>query len=282
MHPLFAVWTHDLSPFLLRFPEGFPVAGIRYYGLAYILGFLAAAWLLHRYYRKQRSPWNPDQIWTLMTALVVGVMVGGRVGYLLLYRTGTLVQDPLALFRVWEGGMASHGGMVGIALALLWFARHTQTPFLAAADRVVTVGPIGVCFGRIANFINGELWGRPTDAPWGVVFPDSPPVYNPETLQAEVVARHPSQLYQAGLEGLLLFAWLQWRLWKTPALARPGQLTGEFLVGYSCLRIVGEVFREPDAGLILGLSRGTAYSLLMGVAGVALLVAVRRLANPRA
>lgn len=263
-----AYWVHDLSPFVVRFSGNF---GIRYYGLAYLLGFLAGGALLYRYTRAGRSLVPAGKIADLVTAMVLGVLIGGRVGYFLFYGLGTLAHDPFALFRVWEGGMASHGGMIGVAVALAWFARTNKIPFLHLGDLIVSVAPAGLFFGRIANFINGELWGKISSVPWAVIFPLSAA---PGTHVAQIAPRHPSQLYEAGLEGALLFAYLQWRFWKTDVVrTRPGRLAGEFLVGYAFVRIFCEFFREPDEGItpILGLSRGTFYSLFMIAVGIALI-----------
>jgi phosphatidylglycerol:prolipoprotein diacylglycerol transferase len=263
--PLLGYWTHDWSPFVIRFGENF---GIRYYGLAYLLGFVAAAAMFVRYWRAGRSPLAPERVSDLMMALVLGVMIGGRLGSFLLYHPEQLVSDPLSFFRVWEGGMASHGGMVGVAVALAWFARAQAIPFLRLADLIVSAAPIGLFFGRIANFINGELWGKPTTVPWAFIFPQSPHPLMP---------RHPSQLYEAGLEGLALFAYVQARFWRSSVTTRaPGSLSGEFLVAYAIVRAIGETFREPDASLIAGLSRGTFYSLFLVVVGVALIAWAHR------
>ncbi len=262
-----AYWVDNFSPFLIRFSDNF---GIRYYGLAYILGFLAGGWLLWRCARAGRALLPAAKVPDLMTAVVLGVLIGGRLGYFLLYGLGTLARDPLAIFRVWEGGMASHGGMIGVAVALAWFARANKIPFLHLGDLIVSVAPAGLFFGRIANFINGELWGKISHVPWAMIFPLSAP----GKPVAQIPPRHPSQLYEAGLEGLLLFAYLQWRFWKSDVVrTRPGRLAGEFLVGYALVRIFCELFREPDEGisLIFGLSRGTFYSLFMIIAGAALI-----------
>lgn len=259
-----AYWVHDLSPFLFRLNENF---GLRYYGLSYLLGFLAAGWLLRRYYRAGRSPLDANAIIDLLTLIIVGVIVGGRCGYFVFYQTELLFSDPLALFRVWEGGMSSHGGMLGVALVAGWFTRGRPYRFLSIADLIVTVAPLGLCFGRIANFINGELWGKPTRVPWAVIFPASP---------LPLMPRHPSQLYAAVLEGLFVFGWMQIRFWKSSARQQPGRLSGEFLVVYSVARTISEIFREPDAALLLGLSRGTFYSLFFCAAGLALIATSRR------
>jgi len=262
-------WVHDLSPFLIRFTDGF---GIRWYGIAYILGFAVAAWLLSLYYRAGRSPWTPDKQASVFWSLVVGVVAGGRVGYMLFYDFAQFVRDPLLVIRIWEGGMSSHGGFIGVAIALVWCARSSQTSFLKTADILVTVAPPGIFFGRIANFINGELWGKITDVPWAVIFPGSAPAHG--TPVALIPPRHPSQLYEAGLEGLVLGVYAQLRFWlRDPGKSTDGAICGEFLVAYAALRITGELFREPDAsGLISGLSRGVFYSLFVAAAGVGILL----------
>lgn len=264
-------WVHDLDPFILRFPEGFPLLeGVRWYGMAYVLGFVLA-YLLLRLYRKQgRIDWNQDQLLNLMTALIIGVAVGGRLGYLLLYNLSDFLSNPLVFFAFSQGGMASHGGFIGVALAMVWFARTYRQSILRTADVLLTVCAPGIFLGRIANFINGELWGKVTDVSWAVVFPQSAPGMPIEYIQP----RHPSQLYEAFAEGLLLFLYLQWRFWIRPP-RHNGQIAGEFLLFYSVARILCELFREPDASLVLGLSRGTAYSALTAIAGVVLILYAR-------
>ena len=260
-------WVHDLNPFLGPHWGNF---GIRYYGLGYVLGFLAAAWLLARYARAGRSQLPASKIGDLMVALVVGVMLGGRIGSFVLYDSEKFLHDPLSFFRVWEGGMASHGGFIGVAIALGWFARAEKISFLHLGDLITSVAPPGLFLVRIANFINGELWGKPTTVSWAVIFPRSE---DPGTPTRLMLPRHPSQLYEAGLEGLLLLVYMQWRFWKSDVVrTQPGRLAGEFLIGYAILRAIGEIFREPDASLILGLSRGTFYSGFVVVAGLALIL----------
>jgi phosphatidylglycerol:prolipoprotein diacylglycerol transferase len=260
-------WIHDWSPFLFRFTD---TIGIRYYGLAYVLGFVIAAWILIRYARKQKSRLPEAQVGDFMAALVVGVLLGGRIGYFLLYQWEAVAASPLILLRVWEGGMSFHGGLVGVTIALGWYARRRSIPFLHLSDLVCSVAPIGLLLGRIANFINGELWGRISTVPWAVIFPESGSPGMPLPL---IPPRHPSQLYEAALEGLVLLVYLQARFWKSSVTTtQPGRLAGEYLVGYAIARVVCEQFREPDASLLLGLSRGTLYSLIMVVSGVLLLV----------
>ena len=260
-------WVHDLDPFLWQFPDSFGSwgpGGIRWYGISYLAGFVFAYFLLKTYYKNKKSPYDSEQILNFMTFLVLGVLLGGRIGYSLLYRGNEFLQDPFMLFRVWEGGMASHGGFAGVCIAALLYARYSkQSPF-PVGDLIVSVVPPGLFFGRIANFINGELWGRTTDVSWGVLFPKAPGF-------AQEIARHPSQIYAATLEGLCTFAFVQWRFWKTDVTQRvPGRLAGEFLIAYSIARICNEFFREPDASLIMGMTRGQFYSVFLILGGILL------------
>ena len=261
-----AYWVDNLSPFLGPHWGNF---GIRYYGLSYLLGFLSAGWLLTRYARAGRSQLPATKITDFMFVIVIGVMLGGRLGSFLLYHPEQLLADPLSFFRVWEGGMASHGGMIGVAVALAWYGSATKIRFLHLGDLITSVAPAGLLFGRIANFINGELWGKVSYVPWAVIFPKSASEGMPSS---HILPRHPSQLYEATLEGALLLAFLQWRFWKSDVVrTQPGRLSGEFLVAYAVVRAVGEIFREPDAALILGLSRGTFYSIFLVIAGAAMI-----------
>jgi len=259
MLPL-AYWHHNFSPFVpfLRFTE---TIGVRWYGLAYVLGFVGGAWLFQRYAKAGRSQLPAEKAWDFIIVLVAGVMIGGRLGSFVFYHPDDLIHDPLSFFRVWEGGMASHGGFIGLAVAIFLYARSQHLSYFHLTDITVSAGPLGLLLGRIANFINGELWGKPTDVPWAVVFPQSP---------LPLVPRHPSQLYEAAMEGALMLGYMQWRFWRSDVVrSQPGRLSGEFLIGYGIVRIVGEVFREPDqdVSLILGLSRGSFYSIFMIVAG---------------
>ncbi len=266
-----AYWVDNLSPFVVRFSDSF---GIRYYGLAYVLAFLIAALLLRLYWRAGRSALGPKAQSDLMMAVVVGVLVGGRLGYFLLYSPETLLHEPLALFRIWDGGMASHGGFVGVCLALIWVVRKYRLQWRPTADVLVTLAPPGLFLGRVANFINGELWGKVSHVPWAVIFPKSAPAGTP---LVAVLPRHPSQLYEALLEGLLLGIFTQWRFWRSGVTReKPGHLAGEFLILYAVVRAVGEIFREPDASLLFGLSRGTFYSSFLILGGLALLATSRR------
>ena len=274
-------WVHDLDPVIFQISDSLAV---RWYGLAYVSAFLIGFVLLHLYWRRGRSPVGPAAQESLAMALILGVIIGGRLGYFLLYDFGSFISNPLILFQVWEGGMASHGGFAGVAVAGWWVARRHAINPLRLGDLIVSITAQGFFLGRLANFINGELWGKVSDGPWAVIFPGSAPEGWPVNL---IAPRHPSQLYQAVLEGLLLFAVIQWRFWKIPGRGkagsedlpksvRPGHLTGEFLILYSLARWVGEYFREPDAALIAGISRGSFYSLFLLLAGVLLVLWTRR------
>lgn len=259
---------------MLTFPAFDPVAihlgplAVRWYGLAYVAGMLGGLWLSKRL--AERCPARGITATTiddLFTWVIVGVIAGGRLGHIVFYALpdyglSWLLADPLVIFRVWEGGMSFHGGVVGVVLAMLLFARTRGINPVDVADRVVPVLPLGLGLGRIANFINGELWGKPTDStlPWSMVFP-----------HVDALPRHPSQLYEVGLEGLVLgfILWLTVRRGITHSLP-----SGVFLLGYGLARIVAETFREPDglytlAGLTL--SSGQLYSLPMVIIGLGMM-----------
>lgn len=256
-----AYWVHHPTPFL---GPHWGNVGLRFYGLGFVLGFLAAAWLFTRYARAGRSQLPATKIPDLMIALVAGVMIGGRLGSFLLYRPSDIVKDPLAFFRIWEPGMSSHGGFIGVAIALWWFSARARIPFLHLGDLIVSAAPVGILLVRVANFLNGELWGKVTSVPWAIIFDDT---------GGGPLPRHPSQLYEALLEGGVLLAFMQWRFWRTAVVrAHPGRLAGEFLLAYAVVRMIGEIFREPDASLILGLSRGTFYSMFLVLAGTVLIL----------
>lgn len=275
-------WVDNLDPFVVKFPDGWLLPGIRWYGLAYVAGFLVASWLLWLYAKKNRLKLDADGRANLLMALILGVLLGGRFGYYLLYRPAEFFANPFIIVKVWEGGMASHGGFIGGVIGLWWFARKAKIPFLRLADVVVTLAPPGIMFGRLANFINGELWGKKPDSPipWAVIFPKR----DGDTIVGWTEPRHPSQLYEAATEGLLLLIYTQWRFWRRPPAGEPGalpsgQLAGEYLIAYALVRIFCEIFREPDGGditPIFGLSRGTFYSLFMIAAGAGLIWRMRR------
>ncbi len=263
--PFSPPWTHDLDPIIYQFTD---TLAIRWYGLAYVLGFMIGAWLLHIYYKKGLSPLDTNQQSDLFLAIIGGVIIGGRLGYFLFYSPRTLVEEPLAFFRFTDGGMASHGGFIGVVIAGWLMSKRLKVSFLKIGDLLATLAPPGLLLGRLANFQNGELWGKLTDGSWGVIFPG-----------AGDLPRHPSQLYEAGLEGLLMLIYTQVRIWTSPVLKNhPGQIGGEFLLGYSIVRVIGEQFREPDFGIepIFGLNRGAILSILMATVGIALILYARR------
>ena len=259
-------WVHDLDPVAIHVPASWGLRGVHWYGLAYAAGFLAAAWLLGRWRRQGLAPARhaADES-TLVTAVMVGVLAGGRLGHVLLYARDEFAADPLMVFQVWKGGMASHGGFLGVVLAGLWYARTLGVPFLAVGDLLCALAPAGIFFGRLANFVNAELVGRTTDVPWAVIFPHEGPS-----------PRHPSQLYEAFGEGLLPLVWV---LVRYPRRLPPGRLAGEFLLLYAVARIVCEAFREAEDGHILGLTAGQFWTLPLAAAGLWLVWRARRTAE---
>ena len=266
--------------FALPFPTIDPVLveigpfAIRWYALAYIVGILLGWWLARRTVALPPAAASRQQLDDAVTWVTLGIILGGRLGYVLFYRPGHYLAHPQEILAVWQGGMSFHGGAIGVALALWLFCRRQRLDPLGFADRVLPVVPIGLFLGRLANFVNGELWGRVTDLPWAMVFPHAGPL-----------PRHPSQLYQAALEGVLLFALLQLLVRRPGLRARRGFLSGAFLAGYGAARIVGELFREPDAHLGFlpgGVTMGQALSLPMLLAGAWLMWQARppRAAEP--
>ena len=240
-----------------------PIA-IRWYALAYIAG-IVIGWRVARW-MVQRTPQvaTAEQVDDYVTWVTLGIILGGRLGYVLFYRPGYYITAPWEALAVWHGGMSFHGGALGVILATWLFARRNGIDWVAFADRIVCVVPIGLFFGRVANFINGELWGRVTDVPWAMVFPTGGPE-----------PRHPSQLYQAGLEGIALFTLLMVLARSERVRARPGILSGAFLAGYGVARGIGELFRQPDAHLgflFAGATMGQLLSVPMIVVGAWLIL----------
>lgn len=258
----------DFDPFAIRFPDGFFLAGVRWYGLAYLAGFIIALLLFNLYSSKGRSPLSKDDNSTLITYLLFGVILGGRLGYMLFYDFPNFIANPLTAFQIWKGGMASHGGFIGVLVAMIFFARSKKVGFWTVSDIVVISATPGIFLGRLANFVNGELWGKVSDVYWAMIFPHSAPVGTPIE---QIAARHPSQLYEAFAEGLFIFAVLQYQFWKRKPAS--GIISGEFLAIYGIVRIFCEMFREPDIGisLIMGMSRGTFYSIFAIAAGLAIM-----------
>lgn len=258
-------WVHQLDPVLLRFHGDF---GIRWYGLAYLAAFAIAYGLLSLMRKKNRITMTADQQSALFTWLIMGVLLGGRVGYVVLYAWHDFIQQPWMVFQVWQGGMASHGGFVGVIVAIWMFSRKHKIPLFRLGDALAVMTPPGLMLGRIANFINGELWGTPSRVPWAVIFPGSAPIHTPLN---QIPPRHPSQLYEAGLEGAFLSVYMLWRMFGSKRPPAAGRIGGEFLILYGAVRVVGEQFREPDAALIMGMSRGIFYSLFLILGGIILI-----------
>lgn len=258
-YPIFlSFWVHNLNPVIFHIWG--PLA-VRWYGLAYLLGFLGGYLLLLRMSKRGEFAVPPQELGNFIVYLAIyGVFLGGRLGYVLLYAWDTFIQDPLFLFRVWEGGMASHGGILGVILVVLCTVWKKKYNFWNITDGLALVAPIGLFCGRIANFVNGELWGRPTNATWAVIFPQAEdPIPTP---------RHPSQIYEALGEGLILFIAL-WLIRRTTWGKRNGSLSAVFLILYAAARIASECFREPDSTIYFGwLTKGQLYSAVMVVAAV--------------
>jgi len=251
----------------LHFPNIDPVLlsigpiSIRWYGLMYLLGFLFATWLANRRADKKNSGWTRQNVSDLLFSGFVGVVIGGRLGYVLFYGFDYFLQDPLYLFKIWTGGMSFHGGLLGVITAMYLYAKKNGRTFFSVADFVAPLVPFGLGLGRLGNFLNGELWGRVTDVPWAIIFPDAGPY-----------PRHPSQLYELFLEGFVLFIVINVFIRKS----RPaGSVSGMFLIGYGIVRIFAEFFREPDIQLGFfagGITMGQILSIPMIVVGVLLLI----------
>lgn len=266
----------------MPFPEFDPVIfqigpfALRWYALAYVagivLGWLYAVRLVKTpaLWRGGQPPVNQQQVDDLILWITLGVILGGRLGYVLFYRPDLFWTNPLEVLKIWEGGMSFHGGALGVIIAVAVFARLNKVDVLRLGDLVAPCVPFGLFFGRIANFINGELWGRPTDVPWGVVFPTAP----------DGLPRHPSQLYEAALEGVVLLLILRWATHRAGLLQRRGMLTGLFLVFYALFRIGVEFLREPDQHLPEALrgyaTLGMLLSVPMLLAGLWLMSRARR------
>jgi phosphatidylglycerol---prolipoprotein diacylglyceryl transferase len=283
----------DIAPEIFTIAIGGFEFALRWYALAYIAGILLgwriAVALVKRpaLWRGGEAPLSPSQVEDLLTGTILGIILGGRLGYVLFYRPGYYLQNPLEILAVWEGGMSFHGGLLGVVIAAALFARRNAVSALSLADLMAVATPAGLLFGRIANFINAELWGRPSDVPWAVVFPgEAAQDCGPEW--PVPCARHPSQLYEAGLEGLLLGAVLLWIVARG-GLRRPGLVAGLFFAGYGAARAFVEMFRQADAQYItaanpaghvvrfsetMGLTMGQVLSLPMLFAGLALIAAV--------
>lgn len=289
-----------LLPFPDIAPEIFTISlfgmdfSLRWYALAYIAG-IVIGWRLvvmtvktPRLWPNQTPVMSPAQIEDMLTWIILGVLLGGRLGYVLFYQPGVYLNDPFSILLIWEGGMAFHGGLLGVVLAAWAYTRRHGISQMSAADAIALGVPPGLLLGRFANFINAELWGRPTELPWGVVFPGEAAQYCPQIVGA--CARHPSQLYEAVLEGFVLLVLLLWMVWRRQAFKRPGLICGTFLAGYGLARFAVEFVRQPDGQFIgpgnplglawqaggYGLTMGQFLSLPMILLGLFLILRARR------
>lgn len=287
---VFAIPFPDIGPEVFSVTVGGVTLALRWYALSYIAGLLIGLWIVRRILARPtlwptgQSPMTNDQAEALLTAVVIGVVVGGRLGFVLLYQPAYYLANPLDIPKLWQGGMAFHGGLAGVIAAAWIFCRRNGLPSAQIADAMALATPPGLFLGRVANFINGELWGRPTTVPWGVIFPGEAAQACPVGWPDDPCARHPSQLYEAGLEGLVLGLLLIW-LVRRGALRRPGLVTGVFLAGYGLARTLVEAFRQADAQFITpdnpwghivrfgdaGLTMGQLLSLPLILLGLAVL-----------
>ena len=278
----------DIAPEIFTIRIGEFAFSLRWYALAYIVG-LVLGWQLVVGLMKRPALWGgtaptePRRIEDLLTWVILGVILGGRLGFVLFYQPGYYLANPAEIVKVWEGGMSFHGGFLGVVAAAWLWAGRNGVPRLSLADALAVAAPAGLLFGRLANFINAELWGHPTTMPWGVAFPgagqDCPGVIG-------ICARHPSQLYEAGLEGLLLGAVLLYGVWRLGWLMWPGRVLGVFLAGYGAARFIVEFFREADAqfvtegnpggAVLLGMQMGQLLSLPMIALGIWFILRARR------
>ncbi len=270
----------DIDPALFTLALGGFEFSLRWYALAYIAVLVLGWWLMVRLMRRpglwpgDKAPMTPAQPEELLTWMILGVVLGGRLGYVVFYNPGYFLDHPAEIVQVWQGGMSFHGGFIGVIVSLLLFARSRGMALLQAGDAVALAAPAGLLFGRLANFINGELWGRVTDVPWAMVFPGAGPE-----------PRHPSQLYEAGLEGLLLGAVVWGLALRRGWLKRPGSVIGIFFIGYGLARSLVENFRQWDAqlGYVVeigsgGLTMGQMLSLPMVLIGLGFIWNARRAA----
>ena len=282
---MFVLPFPDIDPALFSLEIGGFTLSLRWYALAYIVGLVLAwryvVWLVRRpQLWRSGPPMTPEQPEELLTWMVLGVILGGRLGFVLFYQPAYFLANPAEIPAVWNGGMSFHGGFLGVILGVVGYCRAKGLRLLEVGDAVACASTVGLLLGRLANFVNGELWGRVTDVPWAMVFPGAGPE-----------PRHPSQLYQAGLEGAVLFLVMWWLATRRGWLKTPGALIGVFLIGYGIARCVVESVRQPDAFLQTpdnplglawhwgggwGLTMGQLLSLPMIAVGIAVLVAARR------
>lgn len=267
---------------------------LRWYALAYIVGILVAWRLVLRavnapqLWPENTAPITPARLEDLLTWIIIGIVVGGRLGFVLFYQPAYFIANPLEIPMVWQGGMSFHGGFLGVVAMTWWFCHRNSLSIASLADAMAFGAPVGLLLGRVANFVNAELWGRPSDLPWAVIFPGAQAQNCPGV--DGLCARHPSQLYEAGLEGLILGGLLLFLIWRRGWLKKPGQIAGLFLVGYGLSRFIVEIFRQADAQFIspenpmgyvfsigdFGLSMGQLLSLPMILIGGTVIIRARR------
>jgi phosphatidylglycerol:prolipoprotein diacylglycerol transferase len=284
----------DISPEIFAISVFGTTFALRWYALAYIVGILLG-WRLSlravrtpRLWKNDTPVMTPGQVEDLLFWVILGVILGGRLGYVLFYQPGYYLENPARVLQLWAGGMSFHGGALGVILAGLYYTWRHKIRIISAGDMVCLGLAPGLFLGRLANFVNAELWGRPTDLPWGVAFPTDAAQFCPDV--AGICARHPSQLYEALLEGLVLGGLLVWMAWRRGALKREGLIGGTFLAGYGLARFAVEFVRQPDAQFVTegnplglawhmggyGLTMGQILSLPMIAVGVFLILRARR------
>lgn len=242
---------------------------LRWYSLAYLAGIVIGWWYLLKLIDRPGAPMARRHADDMVFYATLGIILGGRLGYVLFYKPAYYAANPLEILQLWDGGMSLHGGVLGTTVAIIYLARKNGLNWLRVHDYIACCAPFGLFFGRLANFWNGELWGRQTDVSWGIVFPGG-----------GEMARHPSQLYEAGLEGIVLFLILWFLFWKTDARYQPGKLVGTFILGYGVFRFIVEYFRNPDEHLLwlaeqTGLSMGQWLTLPMVVGGLYLVATAK-------
>ena len=284
----------DIGPDIFSLDIGGFTLALRWYSMAYIVGLLIGWRIILRAVRSKElwpnntPPLTPEHIENLLTWVILGVILGGRLGFVLFYQPAYYLQNPSEILMVWQGGMSFHGGLLGVTIAGLVFCKKHGLPMMGVADALALATAPGLFLGRLANFINNELWGRPTDMPWGVAFPGSAAQNCPGV--TGICARHPSQLYEAGLEGLLLGSILLFLAWRLKWLRTPGQITGMFIAGYGVSRFIVEFFRQADAQFITpqnpfgyivsfgdwGISMGQSLSIPMILLGLGILFLAQR------
>ena len=250
---------------------------LRWYSLAYLAGIFIGYWYLLKLLKQPGAPMARRHADDLVFYAALGIILGGRIGYVLFYNLSYYLQNPIDILKLWDGGMSFHGGVIGTTLGILYLARKEKLPWLRIHDYVACCVPFGLLFGRLANFVNHELWGAPANVAWAVRFPEI--AATGDTVLGP--PRHPTQLYEAGLEGLVLFAILWWMFWKTDARYQPGRLVGAFIFFYGLFRFAVEYVREPDAQLVgfaasTGLHMGQWLSLPMIAGGLYLMVTAPR------